>query len=67
LRLKAAEAQCKAGIHWDELHLLCHRILCEEFLKLGIFKDASVDEIIEAGLTQAFYPHGLGERKARQS
>lgn len=41
--------------------MLCHRILCEEFLRLGIFKEASVDEIVEAGLTQAFYPHGLGK------
>ena len=65
LLIQAAEAQCKAGVHWDDLHLLCHRTLCEEFLKLGIFKDATVDEIVEAGLTQAFYPHGLGRSTCR--
>jgi Xaa-Pro aminopeptidase len=59
--VQTAEAQCKVGVHWDNLHLLCHRTLCEEFLRLGIFKNASVDEIVRAGLTQAFYPHGLGK------
>ncbi|KIJ19422.1 hypothetical protein PAXINDRAFT_108819 [Paxillus involutus ATCC 200175] len=27
------------GVHWDDIHLLCHRILVEGFLDLGIFKD----------------------------
>lgn len=58
--LQAAEAICKVGAHWDDLHLLTHRTLAEEFLRLGIFKNAAVDELVAAGLTQAFYPHGLG-------
>lgn len=58
---KAVEAECKAGVHWDYLHLLCHRILAEEFLKVGVFKNASIEEILESSLTWAFLPHGLGE------
>jgi Xaa-Pro dipeptidase len=50
----------RPGVHWDELHLLCHRILCEEFIKLRIFKSTSADELLASGLSQAFYPHGLG-------
>lgn len=57
---QAAEAICKAGAHWDDLHLLCHKVLCEEFIALGIF-NGTVDELLESGLSQAFFPHGLGE------
>ncbi|KAJ9122333.1 hypothetical protein QFC22_001754 [Naganishia vaughanmartiniae] len=57
---KEAEAICKAGAHWDDLHFLCHSILCQEFLELGIFKDGSVDDLLASGLSQAFFPHGLG-------
>jgi Xaa-Pro dipeptidase len=52
----------RPGVHWDDLHLLCHRILCEEFIKLGIFKGKTADEMLESGLSLAFFPHGLGER-----
>ncbi|KAJ9100609.1 hypothetical protein QFC21_003653 [Naganishia friedmannii] len=57
---KEAEAICKAGAHWDDLHFLCHSVLCEEFLKLGIFKNGSLDDLLGSGLSQAFFPHGLG-------
>ncbi|KIK94612.1 hypothetical protein PAXRUDRAFT_827817 [Paxillus rubicundulus Ve08.2h10] len=30
------------GLHWDDIHLLCHRILVEGFLDLGIFTDPDV-------------------------
>lgn len=58
--LKTVESRCRAGVHWDDLHLLCHRIIAEEFLRLGIFKDASVEQILQSELTWAFLPHGLG-------
>jgi Xaa-Pro aminopeptidase len=61
---QAAEAICKAGAHWDDLHLLCHRVLCEDFIALGIFK-GTVDEMLDSGISQAFFPHGLGEMLLR--
>ncbi|KAF9220580.1 Creatinase/aminopeptidase [Gyrodon lividus] len=30
------------GVHWDDIQLLCHRILVEGFLDLGIFTDPNV-------------------------
>jgi Xaa-Pro aminopeptidase len=63
--LQAAEAICQAGAHWDDLHLLCHRVLCEEFITLGIFK-GTVDEMLDSGISQAFFPHGLGKMLSRQ-
>lgn len=59
--VQEAEAMLKPGVHWDDLHFACHRILCEEFLRLGIFHGASVEEILLKQLTVAFYPHGLGK------
>jgi len=57
----------KPGVHWDAIHLMCHRILIKSFLSLGIFKsDSSMeakvieDNILKSGVTAAFFPHGLG-------
>lgn len=51
----------KPGQSWDELHLLAHKVLIEEFLKLGIFKQGySVDEIFKSKVSWNFFPHGLG-------
>ncbi|KAK9384464.1 hypothetical protein V1515DRAFT_582926 [Lipomyces mesembrius] len=33
------------GASWEELHLLAHKILVKGFLKLGIFKGGSEEEI----------------------
>ena len=48
------------GIHWDTLHLHAHKVLIETFLSLGIFKGGSAEDILQSGITAAFYPHGLG-------
>ncbi|SCW00003.1 LAFE_0B07294g1_1 [Lachancea fermentati] len=49
------------GVHWDELHLLAHRVLIRQFLKLGIFKEEySENEIFERKASLCFFPHGLG-------
>lgn len=51
----------KPGAHWDELHLMAHKILVDEFLKLGIFNSKySSKEIFESKVTARFFPHGLG-------
>ncbi len=52
-------AQVKAGVEFAELHLKCHRRIAELLAETGIAK-GSADALIEAGVTAAFYPHGLG-------
>lgn len=63
--LQSAEAAAKPGVHWDTLHLLCHELLVEGFLALGLFKaeyasEAGKQEILASGITTGFLPHGLG-------
>ncbi|KXJ94893.1 xaa-Pro dipeptidase [Microdochium bolleyi] len=54
-------AVLKAGVSWDSVHLLAHRVAIEGLQKLGIFKkESTVDEILEARTSAAFLPHGLG-------
>ncbi|KAG8743391.1 hypothetical protein FRC10_012117 [Ceratobasidium sp. 414] len=49
----------KPGLHWDTVHLQCHQILVDGFLKLGIFKgDATA--VLDSEISSAFYPHGVG-------
>lgn len=55
-----AMEQVKPGARWEDIHILTHKILVEHFLKLGIFKNGTVDEIMESRISTGFYPHGLG-------
>lgn len=57
---KECEERTLPGVHWDELHLHAHKVLIEEFIKLGIFKGTQ-EEVLQSGLSAAFFPHGLGE------
>lgn len=41
-------------------HLLAHHIAVEGLLQLGILHNGTIKEILEAGTSLAFYPHGLG-------
>ena len=51
----------KPGVSWDDLHLTAHKILIEEFLKLGIFRlEYSAQELFESKVSARFFPHGLG-------
>ncbi|KAK6454767.1 X-Pro dipeptidase [Scheffersomyces xylosifermentans] len=51
----------KPGASWDEIHLAAHKVLIEEFLKLGIFKsEFTVEEIFKSKVSARFFPHGLG-------
>jgi Xaa-Pro dipeptidase len=59
----------KPGLHWDTVHLLCHRTLIRGFQKLGIFKLPSSSDlgspdaeevILASGISSAFFPHGVG-------
>lgn len=51
----------KPGVLWDDCHLTAHKIMIEEFLKLGIFKsEYSAQELFDAKVSARFFPHGLG-------
>jgi len=52
-------AEVKAQLDFSELHSLCHRKIAELLVEIGVAK-GSADALIEAGVTRAFYPHGLG-------
>jgi Xaa-Pro dipeptidase len=56
---KDTTAILKAGIDWDEAHLLAHKIAIDGLLSLGILK-GDKDEILKARTSAAFFPHGLG-------
>ncbi|KAF7897862.1 uncharacterized protein EAF01_008828 [Botrytis porri] len=57
------QSQCisilKAGVSWDEVHLLAHKVAIKGLLSLGILK-GDKEEILKARTSVAFFPHGLG-------
>ncbi|PYI03043.1 hypothetical protein BO78DRAFT_375801 [Aspergillus sclerotiicarbonarius CBS 121057] len=52
-------ASLKAGVLWDDLHLLAHKVAIRGLLELGILK-GNPDDILAARTSAAFMPHGLG-------
>lgn len=51
--------EVRADREFAELHILCHRKIAELLTETGIAQ-GSAEALIEAGVTAAFYPHGLG-------
>jgi Xaa-Pro dipeptidase len=49
----------KAGVLWDSIHELAHKIAIKGLLDLGILK-GDADAIFKARTSVAFFPHGLG-------
>lgn len=52
-------AVLKAGVLWDSVHELAHKVLIDGLLKLGILK-GDKEEILKKRTSVAFMPHGLG-------
>jgi Xaa-Pro dipeptidase len=52
-------AALKAGVLWDGVHELAHKIAIAGLLDLGILK-GDKEEILKARTSVAFFPHGLG-------
>ncbi|KAK3065490.1 hypothetical protein LTS18_006201 [Coniosporium uncinatum] len=50
----------KPGVRFLELHHLAHQIAIKGLLELGVLRGGSVDDIVTAGTSLAFFPHGLG-------
>lgn len=54
-------ALIKPGVLWDDVHIHAHKVLIENFLRLGIFKkEYLAEEIFESKISSGFFPHGLG-------
>lgn len=49
----------KPGLAYEELHDDSHRLLADVIRELGIGKGSSA-ELVDKGITRAFFPHGLG-------
>ncbi|RYO43018.1 putative Xaa-Pro aminopeptidase [Alternaria arborescens] len=49
----------KAGVVWDHVHELAHKIAIKGLLDLGILK-GDADELFNKRISVAFFPHGLG-------
>ena len=57
----AALNMLRAGIRWEDVHLRAHEVAIEGLLNLGILRsEHTKDEILKAGISVAFFPHGLG-------
>lgn len=52
-------AMLRAGVQWEDVHVLAHEIAIEGLLALGILK-GNKKELFEARTSVAFFPHGLG-------
>ncbi|VEU20992.1 DEKNAAC101820 [Brettanomyces naardenensis] len=50
----------KPGVSWESMHMLAHKVLIKHFLKLGLFKDGTPEEILDSKVSVWFFPHGLG-------
>ena len=48
----------KAGVEWEQVHLLSHEIAIEGLLSIGLLKGDKA-AILKARTSVAFYPHGL--------
>ena len=52
-------SEVRAGVEFSDLHLSCHLKIAKFLDETGIARGDS-DDLIESGVTSAFYPHGLG-------
>ncbi|EAX92184.1 Clan MG, family M24, aminopeptidase P-like metallopeptidase [Trichomonas vaginalis G3] len=53
-------AHAKPGVFWPDLAYDSAKVMAAGLLKLGLFQNGTVDEIVDAGALAVFYPHGLG-------
>ncbi|KAI8333547.1 peptidase M24, structural domain-containing protein [Chlamydoabsidia padenii] len=56
---KACIDLCKAGVSWEDIHLMATEVGCDGLLKAGILV-GDKKEILEKSVMAAFFPHGIG-------
>ena len=52
-------SRVQAGVDYRELHLTNHRLLAEVLVETGL-ANGDPETLLSAGVTAAFFPHGLG-------
>ena len=52
--------ELRPGTRYVDLHVLAHKIAVAGLLELGILHNGTAEEILMAGTSTAFFPHGLG-------
>ncbi|KAF2104331.1 putative Xaa-Pro aminopeptidase, partial [Rhizodiscina lignyota] len=57
---EACIKKIKPGVRFLDIHALAHQIAVTGLLELGILHGGNAKEILEAGTSLAFFPHGLG-------
>ena len=48
------------GVRYLDAVYLSESIAVEGFMRLGILRECSVDELLKSRVVKTFYPHGLG-------
>ena len=48
------------GVRYLDAFILADRIAIEGLMRMGIFRETDVEEVLSSGATKAFFPHGLG-------
>lgn len=56
----AVRSYVKAGVHWQDAHILAEKTILQGLLDLGLIKGGSVDELWQKRISYYFFPHGLG-------
>ena len=52
-------AACRLGTRFEALHDLSHQLLATVLVNVGLAR-GNRDNLVEAGVTRCFFPHGLG-------
>lgn len=50
----------KPGVNWGDMHLLAERTMMGHLIKIGLVKEAPLDELEKKRVGAVFQPHGLG-------
>lgn len=54
------ERNIKAGVNWEDMHLLAERIIVRHLINIGVIKNKPIEELEEKRVGAIFFPHGLG-------
>jgi len=56
----AVKGVVKAGVKWEDMHLLAERTIVTHLIKLGLIKETPLEELEKNRIGAIFFPHGLG-------
>lgn len=53
-------AMIKPGVSFPDIHRLAHEKVADLLLEVGVLRGVRREEALDRGLTNAFFPHGIG-------